>query len=367
MYSSFDAFEYIEHMRRRWRVVAGACTAAFLLAFGVSLLLPKRYTATASILIEPPGGNDARLSTAVSPIYLESLKTYESFANGDTLFARAAERFQLLAPGSSQYLESLKRRVLKVVKVKDTKILEISATLQDPKLAQRVAQYIAEEAASMSRTESLAADHEGVEQAEQQVADAQRRVEDEQQQWNKLVVGQPTESLQSEIEADVDLRSKLQQQLVDAQAEAAEYEQQAAAGGQFAREQLQASRARAELLDRRVRAFEREIEQKTKALAGGKSQRAAIEGELKVAQSSYEAISTRLREFRASAGTHAEQLRVIDPGVVPSRPSSPNIVLNVMVAVFLAFVASVVYLSFGFIFRRRLVGFEMPVAREMRA
>jgi len=367
MYSSFDAFEYIEHMRRRWRVLAAACAAAFLLALGVSLLLPKHYTATVSMVIEPPGGSDMRLSTAISPIYLESLKTYESFANSDSLFARAAERFQLLAPGSIQSMEALKQRVLKVVKVKDTKILEISATLPDPKLSQRVAQYIAEEAANMSRSESQAADHEVVEQAERQVADSQQRVEDLQQQWNRLVISQPTESLQSEIEADVDLRSKLQQQLVDAQAEAAEYEQQAAAGGQFAREQLQASRARAELLDRRVQAFDREIERKTKALAGGKSQRAGIESELKVAQSSYETVSGRLREFRATAGTHAEQLRVIDPGIVPSRPSSPNIFLNVMVAVFLALVASVVYLSIGFIFRRRSVGFEMPVARGMRA
>jgi len=367
MYSAFDAFEYIEYLRRRWRVMASACLAALLAALAVSLLLPQRYTATASIVIEPPGGNDARLSTAVSPIYLESLKTYESFAGGDSLFAGAAQRFHLLDAGSSQSIEALKRRVLKVVKLKDTKILEISATLPEPKLAQQVAQYIAEETASMSRKESLAGDHEFVEQAEQQAADAQRHFEELQQQWAKLAVSQPTESLESEIDADVELRGKLAQQLVDAQAEAAGYEQQLDAGGQFAREQFQGSRARAALIEKRVQALDRTIEQKARALAGGKSKRGALEGELKVAQTSYETVSARLRELRASAGTHAEQLRVIDPGIVPQLPSSPNILLNVIVAVFVAFIASVVYLSFGFVFRHRRLGFETPVTRGMRA
>ena len=106
MYPSFDAFEYLESLRRRWRVVAVACAAALLLSLGISLLLPKRYAATASIVIEPPGGNDERLSTAVSPMYLESLKTYELFAGGDSLFQRAVGRFHLPEPGGSQSNEA---------------------------------------------------------------------------------------------------------------------------------------------------------------------------------------------------------------------------------------------------------------------
>jgi uncharacterized protein involved in exopolysaccharide biosynthesis len=367
MYPSFDAFEYVDYLRRRWRVLAGASIAALLLSLGISLLVPKRYTATASIVIEPPGGNDVRLSTAVSPMYLESLKTYERFAGGDSLFARAVDRFHMLDAGSSQSIEALKRRVLKVNKLKDTKILEISATLRDPKLAQRVAQYIAEETVNGNRQEGLASDQEFVEQAEKQVTDAQRRLEELQQQWNKLVVSQPVESLQSEIEANVDFESKVQQQLVEAQAQAAEYEQQLAQDGQFAREQLQAARARAALLEKRSQLLERAINEKTTALAARTAQRAALQTELKVAQTSYETVSARVREYRASAGSHAEQLRIIDPGIVPQQPSSPNIFLNVAAAVFLACVASLVYLSFAFVYRRRPVGFETPMTRGMRA
>ena len=125
MYQTFDAFEYVDYLGRRWRVIAAACGVALLLSLGVSLLLPKHYTATASIVIEPPGGNDVRLSTAVSPVYLESLKTYERFATSDTLFARAAERFHLL--GTGQSIESLKRQVLKVAKLRSASVSMVCA------------------------------------------------------------------------------------------------------------------------------------------------------------------------------------------------------------------------------------------------
>ena len=134
---------------------AAACATAVLLSLGISLLLPKRYTATATIVIEPPGGNDVRAATSVSPVYLESLKTYERFAASDSLFARAAEKFGLQRTDPSS-IESLKQRVLKVVKLRDTKILEISATLPDPKLAQGFVQYLAKETVNMSHGENAA-------------------------------------------------------------------------------------------------------------------------------------------------------------------------------------------------------------------
>ena len=42
------------------------------------------------------------------------------------------------------------------------------------------------------------------------------------------------------------------------------------------------------------------------------------------------------------------RLRLIDPGIVPQRPSSPNIPLNVFAALLFGAVASVLYLSVAF-------------------
>jgi uncharacterized protein involved in exopolysaccharide biosynthesis len=121
MYQAFDAFEYVDYLRTRWRVAGAACLVAVLVSLPVSLLMPKRYTATASIVIEPPGSTDARTAIVISPMYLESLKTYERFAESDSLFARAAEKFHLQEAGTaSRPIEGLKRSVLKVSKLRDT-------------------------------------------------------------------------------------------------------------------------------------------------------------------------------------------------------------------------------------------------------
>ena len=367
MYQPFDAFEYIDYLRRRWRVVAAACGFALLVSLGISLLLPNRYTATASIVIEPPGGNDVRLSTAVSPVYLESLKTYERFATSDTLFARAAERFHLLSAGGGQSIESLKRRVLKVAKLRDTKILEISATLDDPKTAQGLAQYLADETVNSSRAESLVSDTDFVAKAQKQTTAAHARLEQVQQESAALAANSPVESLQSEIDAAVELRGKIQQQLVAADADVAEYQQEAQAGGQFARDQLQATRARAALLQKRSEDLGRDIDQKSKTLSGRLAKREQLLTETKLAQSAYESVSNRLHDLEVTAGSHAEQLRVIDPGIVPQRPSSPNIPLNVVVALFVALAASLAYLSLAFAYRRKSPAFEPAIPRGMRA
>src|SRR4051794_1257278 len=84
-----DLLSFASYLGTRWRLVAITCVVALVAAGVGSLLMPKKYTATASLLIEPPAGNDPRGATAISPVYVESLKTYERFALSDTLFLQA--------------------------------------------------------------------------------------------------------------------------------------------------------------------------------------------------------------------------------------------------------------------------------------
>ena len=149
MYTS-DGLEFLEYVWRRRMMLAGVCLTALAIAGGVSLLLTPRYTATASVLIESPGGNDPRAATAVSPVYLESLKTYEMLASSDTLFARALDDLQLRRKYPNASIESLKRRILSFNKPANTSIIEISATLDDPRQAQALAQYIAEHTVALN-------------------------------------------------------------------------------------------------------------------------------------------------------------------------------------------------------------------------
>ncbi len=151
MEEEFDGAQFAHYVRRRWAVIAISCTVAVALAGGVSLLLPKRYTATASILVEPPAGNDPRGATAVSSVYLESLKTYERFAASDTAIETALRESGLQKKFEGTSIEAIKRSVLKVSRPISTKIVEISATLDDPHDAQKLAQHVAEQSVALNR------------------------------------------------------------------------------------------------------------------------------------------------------------------------------------------------------------------------
>src|SRR5579871_3504416 len=153
-----------------WRIVAVACALAVVASAVVSLLMPRRYTATCRVLVDPPAGSDPRVSTAVSPIYLESLRTYEAFASSDDLFQQASKKFGLRT--DSTPIERLKKKILRVEVLHNTKILEISATLPDPARAHELALYIGQEAVSLNRNVVVAADRELLADAEKQAAEA---------------------------------------------------------------------------------------------------------------------------------------------------------------------------------------------------
>src|SRR5579884_2689360 len=136
MYAGTDGYDFARYLWRRRGVVIVACASALTLTGSISPFLPHHYTATASVLIQPPGGNDPRAATAISPVYLESLKSYERLALSDTLFARAIEHVHAVGPGNDRTFESLKHGILRVNKAPNTAILEISATMPDPRKAQ---------------------------------------------------------------------------------------------------------------------------------------------------------------------------------------------------------------------------------------
>src|SRR5258708_31528313 len=133
----------LDRLRARWRVVAVTWGVSVGLALGASLILPKEYTAVSRIVIDPPAGSDPRVSTAVSPIYLESLRSYELFASSDDLFLKAVQRFGLRR--DSTPIDRVKKTMVKVGMPRNTRILEIHATLPAPKTAHAPALSIAGE------------------------------------------------------------------------------------------------------------------------------------------------------------------------------------------------------------------------------
>jgi capsular polysaccharide biosynthesis protein len=267
MPETFEMFRYLDHLRRRWRLVAVACGVAAGLALLATLLTPAQYTATARIMIEPPAGSDPRMATAVSPIYLESLKSYELVASGDRMFLEAMEHFKL---PRSKSVNAMKRAVLKASIPRNTKILEISATLHDPTQAQALALYIAEQTVSLARNVSA--------------------------------------------ETEQDLLAGAQKQLDEAQARWQQVQSESAQAGSPLESELWTSRRDA-------------------------------------ARNEVYAASEHVAQVQSAAGSRGERLKVVDPGVVPERPSWPNIPLVLLAALFAALAGSLLCVALEFNYR----------------
>jgi succinoglycan biosynthesis transport protein ExoP len=367
--SSFEPFEFVEYVRQRLAVAGIVIGCALIVALAVSFVLPKKYTATATIVIEPPGGIDPRVSTAVSPVYLESLKTYEQFASSDSLFARACAKFNLLSAPDAPSIEAFKKRVLEVKKPKETKLLTISVTLRDPKTAQALVQYLASETVRLSSEVGGDSDRHFAERGRALVEQKRAELVKAQAAATTVTAANLETSLEAEVQSLARVQSTLVAEIAETRALLAEYQGREAQlvkshdGGRdidFVREELAAQRAKTAALETSLASVTRDFAAKSGELAKARARRDAVLNQLRAAQNDFDLAVRRLSEIDAASGMRSEQLRIIDPGIVPERPSSPNLPLNCAAAVALGTMASLAYLGMKF-------GLEKHQARYMQS
>ena len=349
MAAPIDAFRYVNYMRSRWRLIVASCGIAIVLATLFSLVQTRQYTAVARIVIEPPAGSDLRAAMAISPIYLESLRTYEEFAASDSQFQKAMTQLDLRSALGTRSIESLKKSVLKVALVRNTRILEISATLPDPRKAQALAKFLAESTVELNRTIVTESDRELSHGLEQQEVEARGHLNQIDAEWAKLLSSEPVEELKASMENEADLRSKLQQEALSFEVSVADAGQREQEAGGQQKAQLKSDTANAQAriaeLRKQLQALDRRAADREKLLATRMAHRDALEAERKASQNGLANIENRLRESQGESGLRGERLKVIDPGIVPERPSSPNLPLNLAAALLLGLVLPILYLA----------------------
>ena len=262
MDESFTFFQYLDYLRLRARWIGLTCAIAVVLALVVSLLLPKYYTASVRLMIDSPAGNDVRSAMAITPIYFESLKSYEAFASSQKLFLEAVERFHVRDMEPGKTIDQLQRSVLTVRLVPNTRILEIVCTLPNADSAHFLALHLAGQTLALSRGPSEQTDHELIVEAEKRLEQA---------------------------------RAQLEQ-----------------------------------------------------LYAAGDTKSGIAEARRASARETFEEAERRLGDVRAAAGYRGERLSIIDAGVVPERPSWPNVPLNVSAAFLISLLASVVWVTLEF-------------------
>jgi len=270
---------------------------------------------------------DPRASVAVSPIYLESLRSYEAYASSDELFSRAAGQFGLRQ--GSEAIDKLKRSVLKVGMVRNTKILEIRVDWPDPRVAHQLAVYIADETVKLSQTVGRGGEQESIGDVEKQLAEARERADKSSRASAAAAQQGSVEQLKARIEGDEQLRSSLKLRAMAQEAEDS---------GGAPSPRLISYRQQLETLDR-------EISARSKLYAQLVASGGELRAESTLAQSAVKSAMDRLDEVRRAASYRGERLRLLDPGVVPERPSFPNVPLIVLIGLLGALVLAVLVVA----------------------
>lgn len=354
---SVDIAAFSRYLYQRRKLVISASLVALVLTGLGSFLTPRKYTATASILIEPPAGNDPRGAMAVSPVYLESLKTYEHFASSDTLFRQALTHLHLREAYSGVPIENLKSRMLKVTKPKDQKILEISATLPDGTKAQQFAQYIAEQTVSMNRSLESDSTRDLTSDATKLVDAGWNRLKNAREARDAFLARQPVAILEAQLANTTDLKSRIDRNLTDAEVEMAAIlarvnsqhsDKSVPARESVTQDDLAAIRAEVSALRQQSQNLAETVSTYSGLLEKRKQAREILDKEVLAAQAQYEAAITRKTDVVSSAAFRGERLEIIDPGVVPERASSPNVSLNLTVALLGSIFCCVLYLAVRF-------------------
>jgi capsule polysaccharide export protein KpsE/RkpR len=250
---------------------------------------------------------------------------------------------------------------LRVTKLKDTKVLRISVTLEDPKQAHQLARYIAEETVALNRSMARDADRELLGDLESEMGAVRARLDQAQAEYNQAAAGGQERILDEELRTLADLKSRTSVEWLEAKAEVAELAAK--------REQpdLSATEARLQMLTAEQARLDAAIAAHSAKLAAVRARQDRAGEALRVAEAGFDAWSRRTTELAAATGTRAEQLRVVDPGIVPQRPSFPNLPLFVIAAVIVSAVlcTGILTLRFG-LERVRASAAEIPAPSQIR-
>ena len=188
---------------------------------------------------------------------------------------------------------------------------------------------------------------------------AQKRLEDANRDWELLEANEPIEPLEAEVSDAGELKMTIQRDLSETRTDLAE-----ALASRTSASQGDAEAGDTQRLDRQVASLRARLQsiqasngevaasvaEKAALLEKRKGHRETVEQERRAARAQFEAASSKMNDALASAAVHGEQLEIVDPSIIPQRPSSPNVPLNISAALVFALITSSAYVaaSFGY-------------------
>lgn len=347
MPAPFELALYFRALQGRWKRIAATVALAAAIALVVSLLLPPKYDATVLLVIQP-GASNAPYPAAMNPVYLEYLRSYEQFLQSDGLLARLLREARLDQAPYGFTVEKFRRSALRAAVVKNTKILKITVRLAAPQKAHEVALLLAR-LASQSNAEMNSAEAERArQQIRKELEEARARLETTRAALEKFRRESREDEVSRQVTRQIERKLGYQDQLNDVQISLAEQEARLAAlSAEWDRErtraELEGLRARHKALRAAFADVEATVARNQAARASLEVRRQELERDYDLAQNTLETYTKRGNESGLALAARHEELQIADPGVVPAQPSSPHLLLNVLLAAFLGLLGSVLY------------------------
>jgi uncharacterized protein involved in exopolysaccharide biosynthesis len=169
------------------------------------------------------------------------------------------------------------------------------------------------------------------------------------------------EILQAELAQLREQSAELQRLILSAELSLADLQNRE--NGESVQERIRSTQAHGETLRQRGDALARQTARKEQLLADRTAEIELLSSEYRNAQQVREQAENRFRDIQETAGYRSERISLLDPGVVPERPSSPNVPINLLVAAALALIVSMVYLTAEYSLRSRHVDVALRFSR----
>jgi uncharacterized protein involved in exopolysaccharide biosynthesis len=363
----FDLTAYLGALAARWKSIAVVAVGAAAVAFGVSMLLPTQYEATVLISIQP-GMAGASNPAAMSPAYLDSLRSYEQWLQSEGLVATLLQSEKL----GEFNVESFRRSALRVTLGKGTRTLQVSVRMSDPKRAHDAAVKLAEIAVAANTSVGRAESDQARASAELEVEAARKPLLASQTALEQFNRENRSEEAYRQVEVHIENKSSYQTQLMDTKVRLAEQEARLAslttqiakepekiasapnplyqdlrAQAETARTEAAGLRARRDALLGTLEALEPALARGQAQLATLESRRHALERDYQAAELRFKALGTRATDSGIAAGMRHEDLQIADPGVTPTRPVSPRPLLNTALGALFGLLAGLLYETYA--------------------
>ena len=135
--------DYLHVVGRRWRLIAGGTLAVCLIGLAASLLLPRQYRSTATIMVVAPKTETQPAAAAAQ------LGTYRAILESNAVAAQV-----LSDTGLDQQPENLKLSDVEtqIEEIPATSVLRLHATTKEPRHARLIANQLAQQAIRLNDT-----------------------------------------------------------------------------------------------------------------------------------------------------------------------------------------------------------------------